>query len=126
MHDFILAMHLLTYYQVLLTGLVATGWGIFLIVRGSGISPGFRSAVFLTAGTGLVQGLWGSILFISGSRPNDILHLVYGLIAIIGIPVAFTYASEEENRRDVGVLTFAAFAIFAAALRAYSTGVSVK
>jgi heme A synthase len=120
--DALTTMHLLTYFQVLITGGVATVWGIGAWRHG-GISDGFRSILFLTAGTGLAQALLGSILFLFGCRPENILHLVYGLIVAAAVPVAFTYASEDLNKRDMAVLAFASFAIVAAALRGASTGI---
>lgn len=134
--DFILRLHLYTYYQILVTGLLATVWGVVMLLRRAGLTDGFRSALYLVGGTGVVQAVLGGTLFLAGLRPNNILHLVYGLIALIGIPVAFVLVGGDDgpgatppsppegvSRRDIGILTFAAFAIFAAALRAYATGV---
>lgn len=115
-------MHLLTFYQLLITGSVATVWGIIAWRRAT-FTDGFRSILWLTMGTGIGQALLGGLLFVSGCRPTNLLHLVYGLIVIAAIPVAFTYANEKIGKRDLAILAFAAFAITAAALRAYSTGI---
>ncbi len=122
MREFIVTLHLLTFFQVVITGSVATVWGIIAWRRG-GITDGFRSILYLTAGTGLMQALLGIILFLSGCRPADVLHLVYGLIVAVAVPVAFTYASEDLNKRDMAVLAIASFAIVAAALRGAATGI---
>ena len=124
MLEIILTMHLLTFIQLIVIGLGAVIWGIALVRRRLPFTDGFRSIVYATAATGLWQAVLGSILFfLMGCRPNNILHLVYGGIGLLGIPIAFTYASEELNRRDILILAFAAFAIVAAAIRAFGTGI---
>ena len=121
MLDFITNLHLLTYYQVVLTGTVAVVWGI-ICWRRNDYTDGLRSILYVTAGSGLVQALLGIILFLAGCRPSNILHLVYGGIVVLAIPVAYAYINEKIAKRDLAVLAFAAFAIVAAALRAFSTG----
>lgn len=122
MLDFLTTLHLLTFWQLVLTSGVATGWGI-RAWRQTGFTDGFRSILYLTEGSGVAQGLVGGILFLAGCRPADILHLVYGLIVIAAIPVAVGYASEKLNKRDMAIFAIAAFAIVAAALRGAMTGV---
>lgn len=122
MLDFIISLHRYTYYQVIFGGIIGTIYGLVNVTQRRGFTDGFRSILYLVAGTGLLQAVWGMLLFLGGLRPNNILHLVYGGIVLLAIPAAFAYSSEEQTRRDVGVLTFAVFALFAAALRAYSTG----
>mgnify|MGYP001300225527 CR=1 FL=1 len=122
MLDFLTTLHQLSFWQIVLTGGIATGWGI-RAWRQARFSDGFRSILFVTEGSGVAQGLLGGILFLAGCRPADILHLVYGLIVIAAIPVAIGYASEKMEKRDMAILAFAAFAIVAAALRGAMTGV---
>jgi heme A synthase len=119
--DFISTLHLLTFVQILVTGSVATVWGIRAWRQGT-FTDGFRSILYLTVGSGVAQAVLGGILFLSGCRPADNLHLVYALIVVAAIPIATAYASEKMEKRDMAILAFAAFAIVAAALRAASTG----
>jgi heme A synthase len=120
--DFLTSLHLLSFWQIVLTGGIATGWGI-RAWRQATFTDGFRSMLFLTEGSGVAQALLGGILFLAGCRPADILHLVYGLIVIAAIPVAVGYASEKLDKRDMAFFAFASFAIVAAALRGAMTGV---
>ena len=122
MLDFITNLHLYTYYQVVVVGTTATVWGGISWRRGV-YTDGLRSILYLTAGVGAVQALLGTILFLAGCRPTNILHLVYGGIILLAIPVAYVYINEKIAKRDLAVLAFAAFALLAAAFRAYSTGV---
>ncbi|MBA3824814.1 MAG: hypothetical protein H0X24_13080 [Ktedonobacterales bacterium] len=122
MLEFLTSLHLYTYYQVVVVGLTATVWGA-ISWRRETYTDGLRSILYVTAGVGVVQALLGTIIFLAGCRPTNILHLVYGGIILLAIPVAYAYIAEKIAKRDLAVLAFAAFAIFAAALRAYSTGV---
>jgi hypothetical protein len=121
--SFIVTMHLLTFYQIVVAGIAAVIWGLVLVRRGEPFTDGYRGILFAVGGSGIVQAILGGILFLAGCRPNNMLHLVYGLIAFIGIPVAYTYASEDMSKRDMLILAFAAFAITAAAWRAFDTGI---
>lgn len=122
MLDFILRLHLLTYYQVLVVGSVTTVRGVLILQRHEPFTDGFRSLLYITAGTGILQALLGGFLYLGGLRPDNMLHLVYGGIVVCAIPLAYAYISEEETRRDIAVLAFATFALVAAALRAFATG----
>lgn len=124
MREIIVTMHLLTYYQLLVIGTGAIVWGIILLRRKQLFDDGYKAVLYAVFGTGLMQIVYGGILYLFfGCRPNNMLHLVYGLIVIAAIPVAFTYSSESlAERRDLFIFTFTAFAIVAAGLRAFGTG----
>ena len=122
MLDFITNLHLYTYFGVVLVGTIATVWGFISWRRGT-YTDGLRSILYVTAGAGAMQALLGTILFLAGCRPTNILHLMYGGIILLAIPVAYVYIEEKIAKRDLAVLAIAAFAIVAAAFRAYATGV---
>jgi ABC-type Mn2+/Zn2+ transport system permease subunit len=82
----------------------------------------FRRVTAITAGAGVVQAILGGLLFLGGKRPADNLHLVYGLIVLIAIPVAYAYSDQKQVRRDIIIMTIAAVAIIGAAIRAFVTG----
>jgi heme A synthase len=119
--EFLSYLHQMTYFQIVFTGTVGLVWGIWAWRRGE-YTNGLRSILYVTAGSGLLEALIGSILFISGCRPGNILHLVYGLIIIAAIPVAYVYINEKIAKRDLAVLAFAVFALVAAAFRSGATG----
>jgi hypothetical protein len=81
-----------------------------------------RVLLGVTAGLGVVQALMGGILWLSGARPSDPLHYVYGGIVLIALPVAYVYADNKSARRDMIVFTIAVFVVVAAAVRAFMTG----
>jgi heme A synthase len=126
--SFVLGVHLFLVYLIWTFGGLGTIWGIVLLVRKRGIDSIMRALLYITAGLGVLQAAMGGILYLSGARPghpgslDSNLHFVYGLIVLIGIPVAFVYASNKSARRDMIVYTIAIAAVAAAAVRAFMTG----
>lgn len=154
MLGFVLALHQLMVWLIVLAGLasVALG-GAWLLLRrnatansttASAAAPApsattesvrqyFRYALIVTAALGVLQAIFGALLLLMGQRPADSLHYVYGLIVLLAIPVAYAYSGEAPTgtsaqgrfahiRREVIILTIAALAVAAAAIRAWMTG----
>jgi heme A synthase len=109
-------------------GGVATVWGLVALLRRQTMSRPLRILLAVTAGIGALQALVGGGLFLSGQRPIDQLHYVYGLIVLIAIPIAYTYAGDKadadarERRRDLIIYIIAVAVVVAAAVRAAMTG----
>ena len=137
----ILQLHQLMFFVVLALGAVMLICGLALIwlalgvrvdedAAAAGATGGslglvrtiFRRVTAVTAGAGVVQAVLGGVLFLGGKRPADNLHLVYGLIVLIAIPVAYAYSDQKQVRRDIIIMTIAAVAIIGAAIRAFVTG----
>ncbi len=124
--SFFQGLHFYLVPLILLGGGLGTIWGIVLLVRKRATDRVMRWLMYITAGLGVLQALVGGILFLFfGARPEDQLHFVYGLIVLIGIPVALVYADNKSARRDLIVYTIAIAAVAAAAVRALMTGGAV-
>jgi len=82
----------------------------------------FRILLSVTAGLGLLQAVFGLLLFAQGERPDEGLHFVYGLIVLGAIPVAYVYSDQKDVRRDIIIMSIAVVAIIGAAVRALATG----
>jgi mannitol-specific phosphotransferase system IIBC component len=76
----------------------------------------------LTEGLFIVQGLIGIALFLQGGRPHDQLHWLYGPLLVIVLPIAASYLSGRESRREPLVYGLAALFMFGLAIRAFMTG----
>lgn len=85
----------------------------------------FRRMLAVTAAIGVLQAIFGGILFLQGCRPGDNLHFVYGLIVLGAVPVAYAYSDQKQVRRDIIIMSIAAVAIIGAAVRAWMTGSGV-
>jgi heme A synthase len=99
-------------------------WGVFLGVRKSPLSPAYRGALVIGVGLGLVQALLGIVLVLSGLRPADNLHFLYGASVILTLPLVMSYIVDKRISKP---LAFGLASLFMAglAIRAITTGGSV-
>ncbi len=106
---------------LIITGFVAI-WSAFLYLRKQAPSGSYRATLVLTEGLFIVQGLVGIAMFFGGARPHDPLHWLYGPLLVIVLPIAASYLSGRESRREALVYGLAALFMFGLAIRAYMTG----
>ena len=84
-------------------------------------------AVLAVLGSALAAGLIGTVLLVTGSRPADPLHFVYGPAAVIALPVAIwvgargTRGGSSRVRRDVWTAG-GGLVLFGIVLRLFATG----
>jgi hypothetical protein len=97
-------------------------WGTYLYFRNRPVSGGFRSSYLIMAGLTAVQGLLGLGAFAFGLRPAEILHLVYGIFAVLFLPGAYLYAHGGSSRRETVILAGAAWVVSIAFFRGIATG----
>ena len=110
-----IAISLVLYYTIL--GI----WGVVLGIRKSPLSPGYRGALVIGVGLGVVQALLGVYLVLSGLRPADNLHFLYGASVILTLPLVMSYIVDKKFSRP---LAFGLASLFMAglAIRAITTG----
>lgn len=108
--------------RVLLAYAVVLGiWGTYRYFRNQELSGGFRASFLIMAGLTAVQGLLGLAAFISGARPTELLHVVYGIFAVIFLPGVYLYAQGGSRRREAVFLAGAAWVVSIAYLRGIAT-----
>lgn len=88
----------------------------------TGLARVFRWSLIAAAALGALQALVGGVLYLSGARPPDPLHYVYGAIVLLAIPVAYVYSDQKRGRRDFIIMTIALVLLIGAAVRAFMTG----
>ncbi len=107
-------------------GLIITGfiviWSAALYLRKQAPSGSYRATLVLTEGLFIVQGLVGIAMFLGAARPHDPLHWLYGPLLVIVLPIAASYLSGRDSRREVLVYGVATLFMFGLAIRAYMTG----
>src|SRR2546430_14840541 len=107
--------------SVVLGGLVVTGLAATLIATRGGSSWTDRLRIGLTVLIGL-QVFGGLVLFASGARPRESLHLLHGLAALGIVPLAATFASEAPPRPRAWVPPSPGLTLVVGAWRPASTG----
>jgi heme A synthase len=96
-------------------------WGVFLGVRKAPLSSGFRGALIIGVALGIVQALVGVVLVVTGLRPIDNLHFLYGASVILTVPLVASYIVDKKFSRP---LAYGLASLFMAglAIRAITTG----
>jgi heme A synthase len=107
---------------VLIYTLVVALWALFLWLRGSNPSGGLLGALILNEAVVVIQGVLGLILVIQGQHPAQGLHFLYGIVALLTLPVAYFYGEGGTERRDSLVFGLAGLFLFGIAIRAVTTG----
>lgn len=97
-------------------------WGTFQYFRKAQVSPGFRSSYVIMAALTPLQGLFGLLALALGHRPSELLHIVYGVFAVLFLPGAYLYARGGSRRREAVILAGAAWVVSIAYLRGIFTG----
>jgi mannitol-specific phosphotransferase system IIBC component len=105
----------------LLITVVIGVWGLVMYFRRLAPTGGFRSTLVLTEALFVVQGLLGVLLFLSGRRPHDSLHWLYGVLLVILLPIAMTYTSGRDQRSQSLVYGIAGLFMAGLAIRALTT-----
>ena len=109
--------------RVLVAFAVVLGvWGAYQYFRRQQVSAGFRSSYLLMAALTPIQGLVGLATLAMGHRPTELLHVVYGIFAVLFLPGAYLYAQGGSKRREAVILAGAAWVVSIAFLRGIFTG----
>ncbi|HEX9037724.1 MAG TPA: hypothetical protein VF808_12135 [Ktedonobacterales bacterium] len=132
----ILNLHNLMVPLILTAGGLTLIGGIVLLVMRRGVADTdtpsssaaplvarlYRILLWVTAGLGALQAVFGGLLYLAGERPGEVLHYVYGGIVLLAIPVAYVYSDQKRVRRDLIIMVIALVAVIGAAVRALMTG----
>jgi len=97
-------------------------WGAFGYFRNAQVSGGFRSSYLIMTGLTAVQGVFGLVLLVTGHAPTRLLHVVYGIFAVLFLPGAYLWAHGGSKRREAIILAAAAWIVAVAFFRGISTG----
>lgn len=97
-------------------------WGAYGYFRSGEVSGGFRSSYLIMAGLTALQGLAGLALYAVGRHPFTLLHIVYGIFAVLFLPGAYLWAHGASKRREAIILAAAAWIVAVAYFRGISTG----
>lgn len=99
-------------------------WGLWNFVRGEGVTGSYWGALAIGEGIVVVESLVGVGLYLAGSPApaRALLHVSYGIVAIICLPAAYTFTRGRSSRYEA--LIYAVMALFLAgiAYRAQTTG----
>ncbi len=96
-------------------------WGLYLGVRDSGPTPGFRGAVAIAVIASIVQGALGFLVFLLGNPPRELLHILYGFAVALAMPLAASLVRDRAPRGQSVALGLAALFTAGLAIRGIIT-----
>jgi hypothetical protein len=105
----------------ILYAFILAAWGIWRYLRKEGLNGSYWGALVIGEGLFLAQGLIGVTLWLSGLRPAQLLHILYGVVSVLTIPAVFIFTQGRDSRKEMGVYGVALLFLFGIALRAVST-----
>ena len=96
-------------------------WGIFLGIRNSGPTSGYRGAIVIATVAAVAQGVIGILVFAFLRAPREPLHVLYGFALVLAMPLAATVVRDRQPRGRSVALGFAAVFTAGLAIRGITT-----
>ncbi|HLH70098.1 MAG TPA: hypothetical protein VKY90_14025 [Candidatus Dormibacteraeota bacterium] len=129
MEPIVAFLHFRFAVALLLLAVVLGVWGLYQFLRRRQVSPGFRAGFLLMTALTAVQGLLG-LLLLTVAQPRELLHVLYGVFAIVFLPGVYLYAdrgrAERDERlrraREAALLAGACWVVAIAYARGFMTG----
>ncbi len=103
--------------------LVTAAWSVGLVATHRPMRPAIVGGLIWVGGLLVVTSLLGALTAATTHLPKDLLHLVYGALAIAVLPIAWAIGrSRRDARRVVLILAVACVVQVILVLRLFQTG----
>jgi hypothetical protein len=119
--DFVFLMHDRLSTTVLIYFLVVGLWGVLEFARGGSLGGNIAGALIIGQILVLVQGAFGLALYVEGPRPQDPVHILYGITAVLVLPFVWSYVRDKAPRQGLLIYSLVALFIFGLAIRGMTT-----
>lgn len=119
----IAALHARLVVTILLFFGALSIWGFVSYLRGQSISGSYKGALAIGELLMLAEFVVGVLLLFGGAQPARLsIHILYGIVAIIGLPGAFAYTRGRDDRWELLIYVVVCLFLCGIALRAITTG----
>lgn len=119
--DFVHLMHDRLSTTVLIFFLVVGLWGLLEFARGGSLGGNISGALVIGQILVVVQGAFGLVLYVDGPRPQDPIHILYGITAALILPFVWSYVRDKAPRQGLLIYSLVALFIFGLAIRGMTT-----
>ncbi len=75
-------------------------WGLVLFLRRRGPDGNYNGALVIAEGLFVIEALVGLVLVVMGLVPARAIHYLYGVSAVLALPLAYTMARNREDSRS--------------------------
>jgi hypothetical protein len=117
-------IHGLLSRAIMLYTLIIAGFAGLHLLRKREIGGDFWGAVILGEGLIVAQGILGIVLLIEGLAPGRLIHILYGIVAMITWPAVFAFTKGGTTRRETVYWLLLSVFLFGISLRAMTTAVA--
>jgi heme A synthase len=121
MHPFFLEVHRVLANMMNIFPLLVGIWGIALFVLRRPPDGNFNGALAVGFGLFAIEALVGLGLIILGSSPNRVVHLLYGITAVLVLPAIFAFTRGRNSTRESLLYGLGMLFIWGLAERAFTT-----
>lgn len=98
-------------------------WAWWRYFRKEGVSSSYWGALVINEILFIAQGVVGAILYLNHLRPlGQGMHVLYGVIGLLGIPAMFLFTRGSEARRAMLIYGAGLLFMVGIAIRAMMTG----
>jgi hypothetical protein len=97
-------------------------WGLWRFFRRQGIGGSYWGAALIAEVLILLQGGIGAFLWFSGLRPARGIHLLYGIVGALAIPLVFAFTRGRDERPEMLMYGVTFLILVGLLLRAMATG----
>lgn len=97
-------------------------WGSWRFLRKQGIGSSYWGALWIAEGLILFQVALGFFLWFTGFQPARSIHILYGIVSALAIPLVFFYTRGRDARPEMLLYSVAFLILIGLVLRAITTG----
>jgi hypothetical protein len=119
-------LHIVLSRAIMLFAAIAGVYGLVEYFRKKTISPSYWGVIVVGNLATLAQGTLGLILALAGGQPAEWVHILYGITALLWIPIISMVNNQfnkgEHNVRETLVVALVSLFEMGVAIRAISTG----
>ena len=95
--------------------------GLVYDLRHKTVTPDYLGMLAIGELLLIAEGLLGVVLLLSGQSPGRVIHILYGILAVISIPSAFAFLQGREDRQALRVYWLVGLFLMGVSLRAIYT-----
>jgi hypothetical protein len=107
--------------SLLLLVLIAAVWGVVRSALRRGVGGHYWGVLGAVELLTVAQGVIGLLLWLSGLRPAEWIHVMYGAVGTLVLPVYYGLSRGEDSRRAALMYAFLCVFLAGVLLRAIST-----
>jgi hypothetical protein len=110
-------------FTITIVLLVLTCWGAFNLLRKASVGRAYGALLAIAGLLLLAEGLLGVFLLFGAQQPARLaLHLVYGGLAVLALPLAYLVGRGRNERTQLTIYSAVSLFLVAMTIRAYETG----